>query len=202
MPVRAQYRPKVTAQITSAGLVLALGPQVCTLRTLTVCGINELARNLFHQNLPLPHRAVAFETADRLTSHVRAKPISCSFRNFKCVGPIVVGISSAREDRNYHRVLDSLRLPPSPRMTARSRHLNLRFPLHADAGLLAQPGENLVPDPGNKDGASFTLVKQLRQPIDAFIESYNPHAKPVASTKGKVHQNASNHGSPINDFGY
>jgi len=87
-------------------------------------------------------------------------------------------------------------------MTARSRHLNLRFPLHADAGLLAQPGENLVPDPGNKDGASFTLVKQLRQPIDAFIESYNPHAKPVASTKGKVHQNASNHGSPINDFGY
>jgi hypothetical protein len=51
-------------------------------------------------------------------------------------------------------------------------------------------------------GASFTLVKQLRQPIDAFIESYNPHAKPVASTKGKVHQNASNHVSPINDFGY
>ena len=51
-------------------------------------------------------------------------------------------------------------------------------------------------------GASFTLVKQLRQPIDAFIESYNPHAKPVASTKGKVQQNASNHVSPINDFGY
>jgi hypothetical protein len=49
-------------------------------------------------------------------------------------------------------------------------------------------------------GASFTPFKQLRQPIDAFIESYNPHAKPVASTK--VHQNASNDVSPINDFGY
>jgi hypothetical protein len=36
-------------------------PQVCTLRTLTVCGINELALNLFHQNFPLPHRAVAFD---------------------------------------------------------------------------------------------------------------------------------------------
>jgi hypothetical protein len=32
------------------------------------------------------------------------------------------------------------------------------------------------------------LVKQLRQHIDALIESYNPHAKPVASTKAKVHQ--------------
>jgi hypothetical protein len=34
---------------------------VCTLRTLTVCGINELALNLFHQNFPLPHGAVAFD---------------------------------------------------------------------------------------------------------------------------------------------
>jgi hypothetical protein len=51
-------------------------------------------------------------------------------------------------------------------------------------------------------GASFTPFKQLRQPIDAFIESYNPHAKPVPSTKAKVHQNASNDVSPINDFGY
>jgi hypothetical protein len=37
-------------------------------------------------------------------------------------------------------------------------------------------------------GASFTLVKQLRQHIDALIESHNPHAKPVASPKAKVHQ--------------
>jgi hypothetical protein len=33
--------------------------------------------------------------------------------------------------------LSGQRYPPSPRMTAGSRHLNLRFPLHADAGLLA-----------------------------------------------------------------
>ncbi len=45
-------------------------------------------------------------------------------------------------------------------------------------------------------------VESGRAAIDAFIESYNPHAKPVASTKAKVHQNASNDVSPINDFGY
>jgi hypothetical protein len=33
-------------------------------------------------------------------------------------------------------------------MTAGSRHLNLRLPLHADAGFLAQLGENLVLDLG------------------------------------------------------
>src|SRR6478736_4762966 len=37
-------------------------------------------------------------------------------------------------------------------------------------------------------GASFTAVKQLRNHIDAFIESYNHHAKPFVWTKVKVHQ--------------
>ncbi len=32
-----------------------------TLRTLTICGIGELALKLFHQNFPLPHCAVAFD---------------------------------------------------------------------------------------------------------------------------------------------
>ena len=37
-------------------------------------------------------------------------------------------------------------------------------------------------------GASFTSVKQLRQHIDDFIQTYNANAKPFVWTKSKVHQ--------------
>jgi len=37
-------------------------------------------------------------------------------------------------------------------------------------------------------GASFTSVKQLREHIDAFIESHNANARPFVWTKAKVHQ--------------
>lgn len=37
-------------------------------------------------------------------------------------------------------------------------------------------------------GASFTSVEQLREHIDAFIETYNEDAEPFAWTKCKVHQ--------------
>jgi hypothetical protein len=37
-------------------------------------------------------------------------------------------------------------------------------------------------------GASFTSVAQLREHIDAFIETYNQHAKPFVWTKARVHQ--------------
>src|SRR5947209_8916155 len=37
-------------------------------------------------------------------------------------------------------------------------------------------------------GASFTSVKQLREHIDASIESYNANARPFVWTKAKVHQ--------------
>jgi transposase len=37
-------------------------------------------------------------------------------------------------------------------------------------------------------GASFTSVNQLREHIDAFIESYNQNAKPFVWTKAQVHQ--------------
>src|SRR6478736_4607103 len=37
-------------------------------------------------------------------------------------------------------------------------------------------------------GASFTAVKQLRNHIDAFIDSYNEDATPFVWTKAKVHQ--------------
>lgn len=37
-------------------------------------------------------------------------------------------------------------------------------------------------------GASFESVQQLREHIDAFIETYNQNAKPFVWTKAKVHQ--------------
>jgi transposase len=37
-------------------------------------------------------------------------------------------------------------------------------------------------------GASFSSVEQLREHIDAFIETYNKTAEPFAWTKSKVHQ--------------
>jgi transposase len=37
-------------------------------------------------------------------------------------------------------------------------------------------------------GASFTSVEQLKEHIDAFIESYNANAEPFVWTKSKVHQ--------------
>jgi transposase len=37
-------------------------------------------------------------------------------------------------------------------------------------------------------GASFTSVKQLREHIDAFIETYNQNANPFVWTKAEVHQ--------------
>jgi transposase len=37
-------------------------------------------------------------------------------------------------------------------------------------------------------GASFTSVEQLRQHIDAFIDTYNEDAEPFAWTKAQVHQ--------------
>jgi hypothetical protein len=37
-------------------------------------------------------------------------------------------------------------------------------------------------------GASFTSVAQLRANIDAFVATYNEHAKPFAWTKSKVRQ--------------
>jgi transposase len=37
-------------------------------------------------------------------------------------------------------------------------------------------------------GASFTSIAQLREHIDAFIESYNHNARPFVWTKAKVHQ--------------
>jgi hypothetical protein len=37
-------------------------------------------------------------------------------------------------------------------------------------------------------GASFTSVEQLKEHIDAFIDSYNEQAEPFVWTKSQVHQ--------------
>jgi hypothetical protein len=54
----------------------------------------------------------------------------------------------------------------------------------------AQPGRNLVLQLAGQShsGASFTSVAQLRQHIDAFIETYNVDTSPFVWTKSHVHQ--------------
>jgi len=42
--------------------------------------------------------------------------------------------------------------------------------------------------PKSRHGTFFVSVKQLREHIDAFIETYNQNGKPFVWTKAKVHQ--------------
>jgi hypothetical protein len=62
--------------------------------------------------------------------------------------------------------------------------------LHADTGFMARSGRDLVPHPAKPiaERASFTAVKELQEPIDAFIRIYNDKAEPFVWTKKKVRQ--------------
>jgi hypothetical protein len=68
------------------------------------------------------------------------------------------------------------------------RHLNLRFHSTPTRASYQMEIWFSILEAKSLHGASFPPVKQLRQHIDAFIESYNQHAKPFAGTKAKVHQ--------------
>jgi transposase len=92
-------------------------------------------------------------------------------------------------DREVHVILDNLSTHKPKRDAWLARHKNVRFhftPTHASwlnqveiwFSILARSTLN---------GASFTSVTQLRQAIDAFIESYNQHAVPFQWRKAKVH---------------
>ena len=64
------------------------------------------------------------------------------------------------------------------------------FPLHTDPRLLAQPGRNLVLDPGRTvaQGRILHLGYQLREHIDAFIKAYNTLPLRLPGPKSEVHQ--------------
>ena len=99
-------------------------------------------------------------------------------------------IVAAWPDKAIHVVLDNLNTH-KPRKRPLAQAASERgVPLHADPGLMAQPGGDLVSilqDQSLSD-QSFTSVKQLREHIDAFVDAYNVDAKPFVWTKSEVHQ--------------
>jgi transposase len=96
----------------------------------------------------------------------------------------------SRTDTAIHVVLDNLSTH-KPKIDAwLARHKNVHFHFTpTQASWLNQieiwfsilEGKSL-------HGASFTSVQQLRQHIDAFIDSYNENATPFLWTKAQVHQ--------------
>ena len=66
-------------------------------------------------------------------------------------------IVAAHPDTAIHVVLDNLNTHKPKNDRWLKRHPNVHFPLHADTGLLAQPGRNLVLDPARKVAARRLL---------------------------------------------
>ncbi len=107
-------------------------------------------------------------------------------------------------DREIHVILDNLSTHKPKRDLWLARHPNFHFhytPTHAswlnqiEIWFSILSGKSL-------NRASFQTVDQLKTHINAFIADYNDQARPFAWTKSHVHQNASNHVSPISDSGY
>jgi transposase len=99
-------------------------------------------------------------------------------------------IVAAYPDRELHVVLDNLSTHKPKRDLWLKRHRNVHFhftPTHAswlnqiEVWFSILTGKSL-------QGTSFTSVQQLKDHIDAFIASYNAHAKPFVWTKTRVRQ--------------
>src|SRR5207253_4979736 len=99
-------------------------------------------------------------------------------------------IVAAHADTAIHVILDNLNThkPRNDRWLRRHPNVHFHFtPTRAswlnqvEIWFSILQGQSL-------HGASFTSVKQLREHIDAFIESYNANARPFVWTKAKVHQ--------------
>ncbi len=97
---------------------------------------------------------------------------------------------AAYADKEVHVILDNLSTHKPKNDRWLKRHPNVHFhftPTRAswlnqvEIWFSILEGQSLA-------GASFTSVKQLREHIDAFIQTYNGSAKPFAWTKAKVRQ--------------
>jgi transposase len=128
-----------------------------------------------------------FTALDVATGQIKAKPTKRRRRvEFLAFMNAVV---ADYPDQEIHVVLDNLRTHKPKRDRWLARHKNVPFhftPTHASwlnqveiwFSILARSALN---------GASFTSVRQLRQAIDAFIETYNPTAPPFQWQKAKIH---------------
>jgi transposase len=129
-----------------------------------------------------------FAALDIATGEVRAKHYRrrrrVEFLDF--MNRIVTG----HRKRQIHVVLDNLNThkPKTDRWLARNPNVHFHFtPTRASWLNQIEIWFSILADQ-SLAGASFTSVVQLRTHIDAFIETYNDHAKPFAWTKSEVHQ--------------
>jgi len=92
--------------------------------------------------------------------------------------------------REIHVVLDNLNTHKPKRDRWLARHPNVRFhftPTHASWMNQIEIWFSIL-SRGALQGASFTSPKQVRSQIDAFLASYNEHAKPFTWKATVVHQ--------------
>jgi transposase len=99
-------------------------------------------------------------------------------------------IVAANPKRQIHVILDNLNThkPKTDRWLARHPNVHFHFtPTRASWLNQIEIWFSILADQ-SLAGASFTSVTQLRAHIDAFVATYNEHAKPFAWTKSKVRQ--------------
>ncbi len=99
-------------------------------------------------------------------------------------------IVAAYPDREIHVVLDNLGTHKPKRHQWLERHRNVHFhftPTHASWLNQIEVWFSILTGKSLRD-ANFTSVRQIKDHIDAFINSYNAHAKPFVWTKTRVSQ--------------
>jgi transposase len=99
-------------------------------------------------------------------------------------------IVAAYPDTALHVILDNLNThkPKHDRWLARHPHVQFHFTPTRASWLNQVEIFFSILQGKSLHGASFTSVKQLREHIDAFIETYNENARPFVWTKSEVHQ--------------
>jgi transposase len=99
-------------------------------------------------------------------------------------------IVAGHPDTGIHVILDNLNThkPKNDRWLKRHPNVHFHFTPTRASWLNQVEIWFSILEGKSLHGASFTSVKQLREHIDAFIESYNQNAKPFVWTKTKVHQ--------------
>ena len=98
-------------------------------------------------------------------------------------------IVSAHPERQIHVILDNLNThkPKTDRWLGRHPNVHFHFtPTRASWLNQIEIWFSILADQ-SLAGASFTSVAELRAHIDAFVDTYNEHAKPFAWTKAEVH---------------
>ena len=99
-------------------------------------------------------------------------------------------IVAAYPGRELHVILDNLSTHKPKNDRWLKRHPNVRFhftPTRASWLNQVEIWFSIL-EKKSLQGASFASVNQLKQHIDAFIDTYNQNAKPFAWTKSKVRQ--------------